>query len=108
MEIPLDNLNAKIFAAELHTRFKAQLANGTPIELQLFEVEERKTAPEIEVFFLRFRGPVAPRLPQRTYSVEHEKLGTFSIFLTAIGADQDGIDYESVFQRFRKKNSDSS
>lgn len=103
MEIPLDNLNAKIFAAELHTRFKTQLANEIPIDLELYEVEERQAPAEIELFFLRFRGPVAPRLPQRTYSLQHGKLGTFSIFLTAIGAGQDGIDYESVFQRFRKK-----
>jgi hypothetical protein len=103
METALETLTAKIFAAQLHTRFKAQLANSAPLELELSEVEEHDASPKIELFFLRFRGPRAPILPQQIHRLEHEKLGTFSIFLTAIGNDEDGIKYESVFHRFRKK-----
>jgi hypothetical protein len=103
METALDTLNAKIFTAQLHTGFKVQPADASPLELELFEVEERDTSPKIELFSLRFRGPRTPRLPQQIHRLEHEKLGTFSIFLTAIGADENGIAYESVFQRLRKK-----
>lgn len=103
METPLETLNARIFAAELHTKFRTQPANTAPMELELCEVEERENSPRIELFFLRFHGPRSPRLPQKIYLLEHDKLGTFGIFLTAIGADESGIVYESVFHRLRKK-----
>lgn len=105
METPLEKLDAKIFATELHTKFRMQSANAAPLELELFEVEERESSPRIELFFLRFRGPHALLLPQKIHQLEHEKLGTLAIFLTAIGADDGGLIYESVFHRIRKKHS---
>lgn len=102
METPLEKLNAQLFAAQLQTRFMTRLHDSTAVELELSEVEERETSPKIELFFLRFRGPQAPRLPQRIYRLDHEKLGAFGIFLTAIGEDETGIHYESVFHRLRK------
>lgn len=105
METPLETLNARIFAAELHTKFRTQSANAAPLELELIEVEERESSPTIELFFVRFHGPHSFRLPQKIYRLEHEKLGTLAIFLTAIGADESGFVYESVFHRIRKKDS---
>ena len=102
METPLEALNAQIFAAQLHTKFHTR-ASAAPLELELCEVEERENSPKIELFILRFHGPPTPRLSQKIYLLEHEKLGTFGIFLTAIGADESGIVYESVFHRLRKK-----
>jgi hypothetical protein len=104
METPLEKFTARTFAEQLHTRFKTQAANVPSLELELSEVEERESSPRAEMFFLRFRGPHAPRLPQQIYSLEHEKLGTFGIFLTAISADAGGIYYESVFNRLRSHN----
>jgi hypothetical protein len=101
METSLESLNAQLFAAQLHTRFKTQLHNSASVELELSAVEEPGTSPRMELFRLHFRGPGTPRLPQQIYRLEHEKLGTFGIFLTAIGADETGIFYESVF--FREK-----
>jgi hypothetical protein len=101
METSLESLNAQVFAAQLCTRFKTQLHNSSPVELELSAVEEPGTSPQMELFRLHFRGPRTPRLSQQIYRLEHEKLGTFGIFLTAIGADETGIFYESVF--FRKK-----
>ena len=73
------------------------------LTLELIEVMERDPSPKIELFSLQFRGPAAPRLPQQIHRLEHDKLGAFEIFLTAIGADpEQGILYESVFHRFRK------
>lgn len=105
METPLDTLSAKSFSGHLHTRFKTQSPNEAPTELELIEVEERDSLPQVELFLLRFRGPRSPRLPQQIYRLEHEKLGTVSIFLTAISTDEKGICYESVFNRLRKKAS---
>ncbi|HMC31423.1 MAG TPA: hypothetical protein VKL99_11360 [Candidatus Angelobacter sp.] len=103
MSTPLKQLNAKIFREQLHTKFKVHESGGEPMLLELEKVEERHDSPETELFSLQFLGPFTPRLEQKIYRLEHEKLGDFEIFLTAIAADQQGTMYESVFHRFRNK-----
>jgi len=98
----LDNLNCKVFAEHLHTHFKIHTGDGTTLLLELIAVREGESSPKIEMFALTFLGPQTPRLDQRIYPFEHDKLGTFNLFLTAIGADPAGILYEVVFNRFRK------
>ena len=102
METPLEKLNAKTFAECLHTKFRVQHGDST-VALELAEVTERDISPRIEVFSLIFHGPVSPWLPQQILRLEHEKLGTISIFLTAVAGDEEGISYEAVFNRIRKK-----
>ena len=102
MSTSLDKLNAKVFSEYLHTQFKLHLEDAEPMMLKLVEVKESDPSPQIELFALHFLGAAAPRLPQKTYQLEHEKLGTFAIFLTAIAGDPQGIMYESIFHRFRK------
>jgi hypothetical protein len=102
MLTPLDKLNAQVFREQLHTKFKV-LLGGAALLLELVEVAERDSSPQMELFSLHFRGPSAPRLPQQVHRLEHERLGAFEIFLTAIDPGQEpGMLYESVFHRFRK------
>ena len=103
MSTPLDDLNAKIFREQLHSQFRVQQAPTGTITLELVEVVENDLSPKMELFSLQFRGPATPRMPQHIHTLEHDKLGTFNIFLTAIAGDAEGITYESVFHRFRKK-----
>jgi hypothetical protein len=44
-------------------------------------------------------------LNQQIHHFEHEKLGAFDLFLTAVGTDQEGLLYEAVFHRFRTPQS---
>lgn len=104
METPLDQLNARIFNQQLHTKFQAVLDDGKKISLELEEVEERNTS-RTDLFFLRFRGPGAPFLVQKAYRMEHDKLGEFTLFISATAADQTGIQYEAVFHRIKPGNS---
>jgi len=101
----LQELNAEIFRQQLNTKFKIAIEDGQPVVLELVAVDEpRQHAPGMELFSLQFLGPFAPRLAQRTHLLEHEQLGEFEIFLTAIGAEPGkGTEYESVFHRFRDK-----
>jgi hypothetical protein len=101
----LSELHGKTFADHLHSDFKVDAGSSGFLTLRLIEVKEPSTPPNIELFSLIFKGPATPRLPQRTYIVEHEKIGTFDLFLTAIAGEEDGIDYEAVFHRVRKKPS---
>jgi hypothetical protein len=103
MSTPLDDLNAKIFRAQLNTQFKVKQDPIGTIMLQLVDVVENDLSPKMELFSLHFSGPFRPRLDQQTHRLEHEKLGEFEIFLTPISADQqNGTIYEAVFHRFRK------
>jgi hypothetical protein len=35
------------------------------------------------------------------YGVEHDRLGTFDLFLVPVGADETGVSYEAVFNRLK-------
>ncbi len=101
----LDSFDSKTFAEQLHTKFRVKLTGQDPVELELFEVKDCETAPKLELFSLGFRGPHSPRLNQQIHHFEHEKLGSFELFLTAVGVDQEGLLYEVVFHRFRNPQS---
>jgi hypothetical protein len=98
----LESLNSKSFSEQLHTQFRLMREGAEPLPLELIEVKESDPSPKIELFSLQFRGPAAPRMAQQIHTLEHDKLGRFAIFLTAIAGDAEGITYESVFHRFRK------
>ncbi|HWZ45518.1 MAG TPA: hypothetical protein VNW97_18735 [Candidatus Saccharimonadales bacterium] len=98
----LDTFNSQTFTGQLHTKFLVPLQGMEPVALELVEVNERNSAPKIELFSLLFRGPHTPRLDQMIHALEHEKLGRFELFLTAITGDHDSVTYEAVFHRFRK------
>ncbi len=102
MTTDLRQLNYQTFLQQLHSKFQVKTGDGASLELKLIIVEERQISPKIEVFFLRFLGPISPRLPQQIHSLEHAVLGTVELFMTAVGADPEGIEYEVVFNRFRK------
>ena len=103
MPADLNKLNAKIFSEHLHSRFTASTNGMAPMALELFEVTEHDSSPQMELFTLHFLGAAAPRLPQHIHRLEHEKLGALEIFLTPISADpQAGAVYEVIFYRFRQ------
>lgn len=68
--------------------------------LRLAEAEatgERPPGMGREPFRLVFLGPVDPILPQRTYRLEHDGLGTLEIFIVPIARDEHGTRYEAIF-----------
>ena len=99
----LSELNSESFSAHLQTDFNVTFEGGPPVTLRLIEVNKPSTPPNIELFSLIFSGPPAPRLPQRTHHVQHEKMGSFVLFLTAVAGDAESISYEAVFHRMRAK-----
>ena len=48
-------------------------------------------------FSLVFLGKDPRVLPQRLYRLEHEELGTLTIFLVPVGKDAEGVLYQAVF-----------
>jgi len=99
----LEQLTHAAFAEHLHSTFRIHFDPADPAEVELVEAvllrirtrgdEPPRRAP----FSLVFRGPREPWFPQRIYKVEHERMGSFGLFLVPIGPDADGMRYEAIF-----------
>ena len=99
----LETFTAGTFTPHVGTIFRIFLAEAPAVEIELTTVTPHQTpsGPEAQrqraPFSLLFRGPLAPILPQRIYSLAHAELGTFDLFLVPIGPDAQGMRYEAVF-----------
>lgn len=88
------------FAAHLNETFQVEIEQvGTPFVL----VEARPLPPQSSAgtlrapFSLLFRHESVVLFPQRTYSMRHERLGEFGIFLVPVARDRDGFIYQALF-----------
>jgi hypothetical protein len=100
--IDISTFHSSTFSGQLHTDFTVQAGNGTPLVLKLVEVVEKQTPANVELFTLHFQGPASLRLAQQIHTLQHDKLGTFQIFLTAVEGNNQTITYEAVFHRLRQ------
>jgi hypothetical protein len=97
-------LTAEEFAKHVGTEFHANLGERE-INLRLAEVKAYMPEPTeekgMERFSVFFEGPPDVILLQQTYSLRHERMGEFEIFLGAISGDAKGVRYEAVFNYYR-------
>ena len=56
----------------------------------------------MERFSAFFSGPGDRFLSQNTYSIEHDQMGTFALFLVPVKQDQNGFRYEAVFNYYKQ------
>ncbi|HEX8129334.1 MAG TPA: hypothetical protein VF527_09550 [Pyrinomonadaceae bacterium] len=98
----LEHLTLDALSAQLHTKFRVGLEPEKTVELELVEVQAHgDVAGQAERFSAFFRGPLAQMLPQNTYPMEHEQLGSVEIFIVPVGKDDKGFQYEAVFSRVK-------
>jgi hypothetical protein len=96
-------LTEKEFSQHVNTKFRLNVDGAEPVELELVEVKSYKNKdkpgeqPGMERFSLFFRGPLDTFLQQATYSLSHEKMGSFDIFLVPLSREEKGHSYEAVF-----------
>lgn len=95
----LEDITKAMFAENVNSSFNLRRESGPAVTLVLVELQEGAPHPKFEQFSLLFRGPREVSLPQRTYTVDHAKLGTLLLFIVPIRQDANGIYYESVFSR---------
>ena len=102
--MPID-LTEQEFSRHLNSTFKLNLEDHT-LELRLVEVKAympgKNEQAGMERFSIYFDGPGDTRLPQSVYSLTHEQMGQFDIFLVPISGDEKGFRYEAVFNYFKK------
>lgn len=96
-------LTEQEFSQHVNTKFRLNLETPEPVELELVEVKTyvNKDKPGerggMERFSVFFRGPLNAFLRQATYSLSHEKMGSFDIFLVPLAREEKGFSYEAVF-----------
>jgi hypothetical protein len=109
----LSEIPCSALVSQLNTPFHIQAASGRTIKVTLAEVKMRREKPlppgrrpppdaGHEKFSLFFSGSRSDLLQQNIYSVAHETLGRFDLFLVPIFTRNPAkIDYEVVVNRPR-------
>jgi hypothetical protein len=95
----IESLNLAIFSEHLNTGFRLRLGEADVIEAQLVEVADNGSTPDQEQFSVLFRAPRDHTPVQGLYSIEHEKLGKFEMFLVPVKPDKNWFYYEAIFNR---------
>ena len=101
-------MSAQLTEAEFskHGNTKFRVAVEPPVELELTEVKGYLSREHEEMgmerFSAFFSGPKDRYLDQSTYSLEHDQMGTFALFLVPVKQDQNGFRYEAVFNYYNQ------
>jgi hypothetical protein len=98
----LEHLTQKSLSEQLHTKFRLSSAPGQSVEVELVEVTDNgEVAGQTERFSALFRSSLEQFFQQGTYTLEHEQLGSFELFIVPIRKDEAGFYYEAVFNRVK-------
>jgi hypothetical protein len=89
------------FVENNNSTFRVEAPAGKKLEIRLTDVSDRKVWERQEEFSITFRSAVDAFIPQGTYRFEHEKLGSFELFIVPVGKDDRGHSYEAVFNNLR-------
>jgi hypothetical protein len=101
----LDTLTLAAFTPHVGSRFTVKAAGVGRVKATLEEATatERRTAdrPGVqgEAFSLLFRGPRQPVVSDGTHTLVHPALGSFPVFLVAVGRGGDGQEYQAIVDR---------
>ena len=101
-------LTHETFSALLNTKFNVEVNEAQQVELELSEVSELKLSDRQEQFSIVFIGPNQVFLGQGMQRFNHERMGSFELFLVPVGQDARGYSYQSVFNRIRTPTAEAS
>lgn len=97
------SLDRDAFARCLNTPFVLRHRSYPPAKVTLTEIKDwqnhKQTKTKTECFSAIFLGSKNTRLPQATYSVEHDKLGKFELLIVPAHGSKQGVYYEALFNR---------
>lgn len=100
----LSELQLSDFSPYLNQTFRIHAGLSEPVEAELIKIAERgwgmhdpETAKR-RPFEIMFRFPPGINVPQKTYSIEHEGLGTLKIFIVPVGPEPTDPDRRILYQ----------
>lgn len=95
----LDKLTLDDFQPLLEERFSVHSGDRSA-EFRLVSAQRvghGRTNGKRAPFALTFQAPPEVKPVEGTYRLEHEELGTLEMFLVPVAGDQEGTDFEAVF-----------
>ena len=92
------------FSKHLNTTFRIRLNDERTIDVKLIDVSERLVSPRQERFSIVFLSSNDVIIGQGIVPFEHDEMGAFNLFIVPIGRDEQGTQYEAVFNRLVKKS----
>lgn len=96
----LDSLSCNQFSPYVDSHFILITPADMPdIKLKLLQINQIISNQVQENFSLIFEGPLEPRLNQQIYDLEHEQLGSLSLFMVPVARNANGMQYEVIFNR---------
>ncbi|HJQ70561.1 MAG TPA: hypothetical protein VKA70_16405 [Blastocatellia bacterium] len=95
----LEKLTRPVMAEQLNSKFQMFFGEGESAEVELVEVEQRRSTPKQEQFAAVFRAPASVPAQQGLYRIKHEVLGEFEILLVPFKRDNDSVYFEAYFNR---------
>ena len=109
-EVPVERLMRSTFAALLGEMFQVYPESTAVPGLRLAKVRNLRAAPRKaspapmdarpeHSFSLLFTGPIDRMVGQGTYRFEHERLGSFTLFIVPLAPDRNAGYYEAIFNR---------
>jgi hypothetical protein len=95
----LDELKPDLLAPHVGSTFEVLNNPSNVFPLTLKSIVEHENTEHNLAFSLFFHGPQSPFMPQAIYTLQHAELGALEIFLVPVARDQDGFEYEAVFNQ---------
>ena len=98
----LESMSLATFTELLHSDFRILTnSDGPAVVVKLAQAVDLGSSPRQEQFSILFRGPLEQALGQGLYRMEHDRLGSFDLFIVPVGRDAQGYQYEAIFNRLR-------
>jgi hypothetical protein len=98
----LEKLKLTTFTKHLNSQFQVEDPATQPFALKLIQVVPHTKTAHYEAFSLLFHGPVAHFMPQGIHKIKHTQLGEVDLFLVPVGKNDNGFEYEAIFNRLIK------
>ena len=107
-DAPFISCTKSTFSQYVNTKFLVYRKTGGAEEVTLIKVfdlathsgkESTMMGQAEESFSLMFRGSARNPLEQDTYTIKHEDLGVFDLFLVAVGLPASKQNYQVIFNR---------
>ena len=105
----LEKFTYATFAGRLGDVFRVHVGPADVVALELVQATDLGSRSDVAGgegapgqgarFAITFQGPHDRLLPQGTYQVEHEQIGSFPLFIVPVGSTAGAIQYEAVFNR---------
>lgn len=94
-----DFLSKEVLKELMNDDFRIHFTAFCSMKARLLDIKVLREAPFEETFVVIFLAPPDAPFSQYLYELEHQKLGSFEMFLAPVGKDERGVLFEGILNR---------